>query len=142
MSTVQVTLEEEVRRILLASIDVLIVSEAYQTRVALKQILGTCGSNRHMDARSLDEALETMRASPFHMVLLDLDLPGGALELVRKAQADSTIDLSRTRFALVVDKLTEADLKRAAQLGVSDILVRPFTTNRVVRSLLRAGFGD
>jgi DNA-binding response OmpR family regulator len=141
MSTVQVTLEDEVRRILLASIDVLIVSEAYQTRVTLKQILGMCGSNKHKDARSLQEALDKMRETQFHMVLLDLGFSGGALDLVRQANEDEKIDLSQTRFALVVDKLTEADVKRAADIGISDILVRPFTTNRVIRSLLRAGFG-
>jgi two-component system OmpR family response regulator len=111
---------------------------------AVREILETAlsGDLRTVDAvRSGEQALEALAAAEFHLVLLDLGLPGmSGLETLRelRARGDDTPVIIATAASSLDERLTAFDL------GADDYVLKPLSVpelQRRVAAVLRRAQG-
>ncbi len=84
------------------------------------------------------ETLERLTASPAapELLLLDLDTPGlDGLSLLRRLRAAGV--LAQTHVLLMTPRFSEADVRVALELGVADIIRKPFSITLLVHRLKR-----
>lgn len=90
-------------------------------------------------AQDLPEALEAVRARPFDLVILDLNLPGGSgLDVLRSLRAGG----DRAPVLILTARDSEEDRVRGLDAGADDYLGKPFSMAELmarVRALLRRG---
>ncbi len=114
---------------------ILVVDDDVQIRRVLRATL-TAARYQTDTAASAEEALEMMKDRKYHLVLLDLRMPGvDGLELCRllRANSDSEIIILSVRSI-------EADVIAGLDAGADDYVVKPFRTPELlarIRSALR-----
>jgi two-component system chemotaxis response regulator CheY len=80
------------------------------------------------------EALESLKAQPAHIVLSDFNMPGmDGLEFLRTVRADPT--LKAMGFVLLTGRADAELVKRAAQFGANNYLAKPFTVATLKQKL-------
>ena len=89
-----------------------------------------------------EEALESARANPPGLILLDLMLPGvNGLEVCRRLRAGGAT--RRIPIIMLTAKGEEEDIVRGLELGADDYVVKPFSHKvvlaRIAAALRRAG---
>jgi two-component system, OmpR family, KDP operon response regulator KdpE len=111
----------------LSATKVLIVDDEPQTRRVLRIGLIAQGFEV-IDARSGEEALESLRSEPPDVILLDLRMPGmGGLQTCREIRCRSEVPV------LVVSAgQTEREKVNALESGADDYLVKPFGMEELV----------
>jgi putative two-component system response regulator len=123
-----------VRDELVGRADVLVVDDDPQILGVLRRILAGAGY-AVTPASDVDEALACLAGGSFDLLLCDVELPGGSgLDVVEFA-------LSRSPHiaAFMVSGLDDVALAdRAIAIGAFGYLVKPFTANDVLRSVLSA----
>ncbi len=114
---------------------ILVVDDDMQIRRVLRTTLAAAQYQADT-AASAEEALEMMKDRKYHLVLLDLSMPGvDGLELCRmlRAQSDSEIIIISVRSI-------EADVIAGLDAGADDYVVKPFRMPELlarIRSALR-----
>ena len=86
-----------------------------------------------------DEGLEAFKNSEFHLILLDMMLPGINGELVLKKIRQKSI-LKKVPVIMATAKGTEYDKVKCLDLGADDYIAKPFSPREVcarVRTVLR-----
>ncbi len=107
---------------------ILVVDDQAVVRVALRGILGSVGY-RVTEASSMGEALEWVDREPFHIILSDVEMPGGSgLDLVKALE---------TRFpamaVIVVSGLDDAELALdCLQHGAYGYVLKPFQPREIL----------
>jgi two-component system, OmpR family, KDP operon response regulator KdpE len=114
---------------------ILIVDDEPQIRRVLKATLTAQGYQIH-ESKSGEEALETMRAQRFDLLLLDVNMPGmGGLEACREIRHSSEVAI-----IMLTVRDTEADKVKALDAGADDYVTKPFSTPELlarIRAALR-----
>jgi two-component system KDP operon response regulator KdpE len=100
---------------------ILVIDDEPQLRRAMKATLTSIGYTV-MEAKTGEEALETLRQSQPDLILLDLNMPGiGGLETCRAIRERSDIPI----IVLSV-RNAEADKVQALDAGADDYVTKPF----------------
>ena len=119
----------------MTSARILVVDDEPQIRRVMRSTLTAQGYEVH-DARSGEEALESVRANRFDLILLDSNMPGiGGLEACKtiRSTSDVPIIMLTVRNA-EVDKITTLDA------GADDYVTKPFSMPELlarIRAALR-----
>jgi two-component system KDP operon response regulator KdpE len=112
-----------------------VVDDDPQIRRAMKATL-TARGYEVSDSRTGEEALDRMRAEPYDLVLLDMNMPGtGGIETCRIIRSSSDIAI----IMLTVNN-TEKDKVEALDAGADDYVTKPFSTPELlarIRASLR-----
>jgi two-component system, OmpR family, KDP operon response regulator KdpE len=114
---------------------ILVVDDDPQIRRAMKSTL-TARGYEVSDSRTGEEALDRLRAEPYDLVLLDMNMPGtGGIETCRIIRSSSDIAI----IMLTVNN-TEKDKVEALDAGADDYVTKPFSTPELlarIRASLR-----
>lgn len=114
---------------------ILVVDDEPQIRRVLRTTLAAQGYEVS-DARTGEDALESLRNSRFDLVLLDMTMPGmGGLETCREIRANSEVAI-----IMLTVRDSEHDKVAALDAGADDYVTKPFSTPELlarVRAALR-----
>jgi len=114
---------------------ILVVDDEPQIRRVLRSALASRGYEVH-DARTGEDALESIRESRFDLILLDVNMPGmSGLAACREIRASSEVAL----IMLTVSD-SEGDKVAALDAGADDYVTKPFGTPELlarIRAALR-----
>jgi two-component system, OmpR family, KDP operon response regulator KdpE len=114
---------------------ILVVDDDPQIRRAMRATL-TSRDYQVSDARTGEEGLEMLRAAPYDLVLLDINMPGmGGIETCRLIRSSSEIAI----IMLTVSN-AEKDKVEALDAGADDYITKPFSMPELlarIRAALR-----
>lgn len=117
------------------SATILAVDDEPQIRRVLRTTLSAQGYTI-LEAKSGEEALETIRRERVDLVLLDVNLPGiSGLETCREIRASSDVPI-----IMLTVRNAEADKVQALDAGADDYVVKPFGSEELmarIRAALR-----
>ncbi len=123
------------------SATILVVDDEPQIRRVMRTSL-TSEGYAVLEARSGEEALETLRRERPDLVLLDINMPGiSGLETCREIRSNSDVPI-----IMLTVRNTEKDKVRALDAGADDYVVKPFGAGellaRIRAALRRAGAAE
>ncbi len=105
---------------------VLVVDDFATMRKIERNILGQLGVKNVDEADDGSTALPKLKANPYDIVLLDWNMPTmTGLELLKTMRADD--ELKETPVIMVTAEALKDNIVAAAQAGVNDYIVKPFT---------------
>lgn len=108
------------------NIRVLVVDDFATMRKIEKNILGQLGVKKVDEADDGSTALPKLQANQYDVVLLDWNMPTmTGLELLKAIRADE--NLKSIPVIMVTAEALKDNIVAAAQAGVNDYIVKPFT---------------
>jgi two-component system KDP operon response regulator KdpE len=114
---------------------ILVVDDDPQIRRVMKMTLSSEGYEVE-DARSGEEAQESIRAGHYDLLLLDINMPGmGGLQACREIRESSEIPI-----IMLTVRNSESDKVSALDAGADDFVAKPFSTPELlarIRAALR-----
>ncbi|MGH2805948.1 MAG: response regulator [Actinomycetota bacterium] len=112
----------------------LVVDDEEQIRRILKRTLEKQGFRCHL-AKSADEAKETLAATPFALVLSDVNMPGeSGIELIKAIVRDYPD--TATLMCTGIDDPNIANV--ALEIGAYGYVVKPFEANEILIAVMNA----
>lgn len=109
-----------------ASISVLIVDDQQSLRALVRTSLQQIGFSEMREAPDGEEALKALIAKPANLVISDYNMPKlDGMGLLRAIRA--LPNFKQTAFIMLTGRADHELVKRAAQYGVNNYLVKPFT---------------
>lgn len=109
------------------SLRIMVVDDMATSRGLITQALDEIGVKTYLTENDGRRALERMATNPVHLVLSDYNMPGldglGLLKAVRTQPATQKIG-----FILVTGKPTPEIVAQAKQLGLNNMIKKPFTS--------------
>jgi two-component system, chemotaxis family, chemotaxis protein CheY len=116
-----------------------VVDDQLTMRTLVRSSLQQIGISDIREFPKATEALGSLKVQPAHIILSDFNMPEmDGLEFLRSVRGDP--QLKAMGFVLITGR-ADADLvKRAAQYGANNYLVKPFTT-AVLKQKLEQIFG-
>lgn len=113
--------------------NILIIDDEDELRTTLVEVL-TLDGLAVQEAPNADQALSMLQCTPFHLILLDMVMPGtdgmSAIPLIRK-QAPRTRIIVMTAFASVQNAV------QTLQQGADDYIVKPFKIEALMLAVRR-----
>jgi len=108
------------------SIRVLVVDDMSTSRAIVTQCLDEIGIANYTTENSGESAFETLKKTPVHLVLSDYNMPGiDGLELLRLLRENPST--KKTGFILVTGKATPDIVNQGKQIGLNNLIKKPFT---------------
>ncbi len=122
-----------------AKIKAVVVDDQLTMRTLVRSCLQQIGLTDIREFPKAPEALSALKSNPAHIIFSDFNMPEmDGLEFLRSVRTDP--QLRSTGFVLLTGR-ADADLvKRAAQFGANNYLVKPFTV-AVLKQKLEQIFG-
>lgn len=122
-----------------AKIKAVVVDDQLTMRTLVRSCLQQIGLTDIREFPKAPEALAALKVAPAHIIFSDFNMPEmDGLEFLRSVRTDP--QLRSTGFVLLTGR-ADADLvKRAAQFGANNYLVKPFTV-AVLKQKLEQIFG-
>jgi two-component system KDP operon response regulator KdpE len=115
-------------------IRILVVDDEPAIRRALRPPLMELGFQVAEASRG-EEALQTLRAAPYDVVLLDLNMPGiGGMETLRRIRAFAP----RLPVLMLTVRDQEEDKVEALDRGADDYVTKPFSTRELIARIRSA----
>ncbi len=116
------------------AIRILVVDDEPAIRRALRAPLMELGFQVSEASRG-EEALQVLRASPYDVVLLDVNMPGlGGIETLRRIRAFAP----RLPVLMLTVRDQEEDKVEALDLGADDYVTKPFSTRELIARIRSA----
>lgn len=113
---------------------VLIIDDFATMRKIEKNILGQLGIKNVDEADDGSTALPKLQANQYDVVLLDWNMPTmTGLELLKAMRADE--NLKNVPVIMVTAEALKDNIVAAAQAGVNDYVVKPFTAGTLEEKL-------
>ncbi len=108
------------------SLRIMVVDDMSISRALITQALEEIGI-KHSDAESLPKAaLGKLVAAPVHLVISDMNMPGmSGLELLEALRQNKSTQ--RIGFILITGSPTPEILRRGQELGLNNLVRKPFT---------------
>ena len=118
----------------LASLPILVVDDYQAMRQLFRTVLTLIGLTNVAFAIDGASALAKLRDQPYRLIISDLNMePMSGLQLLREVRAD--LRLRSIPFIMVTAERDLDDVAAAKEAGVSDYIVKPFTTDVLRRKL-------
>jgi two-component system chemotaxis response regulator CheY len=109
------------------SLRIMVVDDMATSRGLITQALDDIGIKNYLTENDGRSAFERMGSNPVHLVLSDYNMPGldgiGLLKAVRSHQATQKVG-----FILVTGRPTPEIVAQAKQLGLNNMIKKPFTS--------------
>jgi two-component system chemotaxis response regulator CheY len=122
-----------------SSISVLVVDDQMTIRALVRNGLQQLGFREISEAPDGEEALRTLVQRPVNLIISDYNMPKlDGLGLLRAVRSHPPI--KSTAFIMLTGRADSELVKRAAQFGVNNYLVKPFTV-AVLRQKIEQVFG-
>lgn len=122
-----------------AALNVLIVDDQLTIRSLVRNGLQSLGITNTREAPDGEEAIKALVEKPAHLVISDYNMPKlDGLGLLRAIRAYEPI--KNTAFIMLTGRADRELVQRAAQYGVNNYLVKPFT-NQQLRAKIEEVFG-
>ena len=116
------------------AIRVLVVDDEPAIRRALRPPLIELGFQVAEASRG-EEALQALRAAPYDVVLLDINMPGiGGIETLRRIRTVAP----RLPVLMLTVRDDEEDKVEALDMGADDYVTKPFSTRELIASIRSA----
>ena len=110
------------------SVKVLVVDDILSMRHIVRRALLEIGYTNIHDATNGEDGLHKLKNGGFGLMLLDWNMPVmSGIELLRTIRADQ--DLQCLPVLMITAEANEDHIMEAVQAGVSDYLVKPFSTH-------------
>lgn len=110
------------------SLRVMVVDDMATSRGLITQALDDIGVKNYITENDGARAFERMGSNPVHLVLSDYNMPGmdglGLLKAVRSTPATQKVG-----FILVTGRPTPEIVAQAKQLGLNNMIKKPFTAD-------------
>jgi two-component system chemotaxis response regulator CheY len=107
---------------------ILVVDDFSTMRRIVRNILKQLGFSNIEDAEDGDVALEKLKQGDYEFVITDWNMPNmTGLDLLKNIRADDK--LKDTKVLLVTAEAEKENVVQAAQAGVNDYVVKPFTAD-------------
>lgn len=135
------SLQNQIAALTGGTLNCIVWADGYETREALKGALNGLGLRSAVFASSPTEVLDRFRYKRIDLCILSDTIPGGIPALVGSVRAHAQANASRCHFVAVCEGLTHATLLAVKQAGVADVLVKPFTAERLGKSVVAAVLG-
>jgi CheY-like chemotaxis protein len=105
------------------------------TSATIKQDL----PNAHIDqARNGAEAIEKMKVNRYDLVLMDMVMPDySGTEVTRIIRNECQPPFSNVKVVALTASVAETLSKECADVGISEILRKPFERNKLIRTILK-----
>ena len=118
---------------------ILIVDDFSTMRRIVKNILKQLGFDNFEEAEDGDVALKKLNEADYDFVITDWNMPNmTGLDLLKSIRADEK--LKDTPVMLVTAEAEKENIIQAAQAGVNDYIVKPFTAD-VLQGKIEKIFG-
>jgi two-component system sensor histidine kinase/response regulator len=115
----------------------LVVDDIEAMRKVISYQLRTLGAAHILTANNGAEALKVLRQHPVDVILSDWNMPVlSGLELLKTLRADDT--LYRVPFVMITAEAERARVEEAIAHGVSNLLVKPYTTSSLADRIEKA----
>lgn len=122
-----------------SSISVLVVDDQMTIRALVRNGLQQLGFREISESPDGEEALRTLVQRPVNLIISDYNMPKlDGLGLLRAVRSHPPI--KSTAFIMLTGRADSELVKRAAQFGVNNYLVKPFTV-AVLRQKIEQVFG-
>ncbi|MBV9509652.1 MAG: response regulator [Caulobacteraceae bacterium] len=122
-----------------AEIHALIVDDQQTMRSLVRTGLNQIGITNTREAADGEDALRALISRPSHLVISDFNMPKlDGLGLLRAIRAHAPI--KTTAFIMLTGRADRELVQRAAQFGVNNYLVKPFTV-ATLREKIEQVFG-
>ncbi len=109
-----------------SNISALVVDDQFTMRALIKGSLQQIGITNLREAGDGEDALRALLSAPAHLVISDYNMPKlDGLGLLRAIRGHPP--LAKTAFIMLTGRADPDLVKRAAQFGVNNYLVKPFT---------------
>ena len=116
------------------SLKVLVVDDSATMRRIVKTILQQIGFSDIAQAENGKEALEKLKTGGFGLVVSDCNMPVmQGIDLLRAVRADA--ELKGLPFLLVTAEAQKHNIIEAAQAGVDNYVVKPFSAEALQEKL-------
>lgn len=120
-------------------LQVLVVDDMATSRGLITQALDTIGMPHVATASSAEEALGTMSARAFHLVISDFNMPGmDGLQMLKSIRERSGGD--KVGFLLVTGKPDPETISLGQSLGMNNFIAKPFSVEDL-KGAIEAVFG-
>ena len=115
---------------------IMIVDDMSVSRALIAQSLEELQISKFLTENDGRAALGKLVASPVHLVLCDMNMPGmNGLELLHALRSNKTT--ARIGFILITGQPTPELLKIGQELGLNNLIRKPFTTATMKSSIER-----
>jgi len=109
-----------------SAIKVMVVDDQTSMRAMIRRTLQDLGFRDVRDKASAIEALEDIRANRVHLVISDYNMPEmDGLQFLEEVRKDAVI--GKTVFIMLTASAEKEIVQKAAQMGVNNYVVKPFT---------------
>lgn len=120
----------------LSQLTLLVVDNNVSVRSALSHQLELAGFGRVLQAPGHERALTHLRGGGVDLVLCELAAPTDGLTLLEAVRGDPV--LGELPVVLMSGELNRVAVQKAIALGICDLLVKPFTAQKVIERVLKA----
>ncbi|MDP3578925.1 response regulator [Methyloversatilis sp.] len=120
----------------LSQLTLLVVDNNVSVRSALSHQLELAGFGRVLQAPGHERALTHLRGGGVDLVLCELAAPTDGLTLLEAVRSDPL--LAELPVVLMSGELNRDAVQKAIALGICDLLVKPFTAQKVIERVLKA----
>lgn len=118
------------------SLRVMVVDDMSVSRALISQSLEEIGIKHFGTEADSKTALEKLASNPVHLVISDMNMPGlTGLDLLGALRNNRTTQ--RIGFILITGTPTPEILQRGQQLGLNNLIRKPFTTATIKASIER-----
>jgi len=118
------------------SLRIMIVDDMAVSRALIAQSLEEIGVSKYLTENDAKVALGKLVANPVHLVLCDMNMPGmNGLELLHALRNAKTTQ--RIGFILITGQPTPELLRIGQELGLNNLIRKPFTTATMKASIER-----
>ncbi len=118
------------------SLRVMVVDDMSVSRALISQSLEEIGIKHFATESDSRAALGKLAASPVHLVISDMNMPGlSGLDLLGALRQNKAT--ARIGFILITGTPSPDVLSRGQQLGLNNLIRKPFTTATVKSSIER-----
>ncbi|MCX8042913.1 MAG: chemotaxis response regulator CheY [Desulfobacterota bacterium] len=115
---------------------ILVVDDFSTMRRIIRNILKQLGFANVEEAEDGDVALEKLREGSYDFVITDWNMPNmTGLDLLKNIRADDA--LKDTPVLIVTAEAEKENVVQAAQAGVNDYIVKPFTADVLKAKIFR-----
>jgi two-component system chemotaxis response regulator CheY len=118
------------------SLRIMIVDDMSVSRALIAQSLEELQINKYQTENDPKAALGKLVANPVHLVLSDMNMPGmNGMELLHALR--NTKSTQRIGFILITGQPTPELLRVGQELGLNNLIRKPFTTATMKASIER-----
>lgn len=136
MAEVDNQIAERISEVLDLNMSILVVDDSSTMRRIVTNTLRELGLRHITTAEDGDEALEIFNRGTFDLVLSDHKMPNMSgeefLEHVRSGDNNSDVP-----FIMITAESFRDNVMKAVQLGVSNYIVKPFSTQQLLEKILK-----